>query len=70
MQQNYHTATNPVAHSHERAGAWQLPLNRWAAGVGLQAQVAKNVTAGIGYRYQGASSWHNHQAGANLIVKF
>ena len=58
------------AHSHERAGAWQLPLNRWAAGVGLQAQVAKNVTAGIGYRYQGASSWHNHQAGANLIVKF
>ena len=58
------------AHSNEHAGAWQLPLNRWAAGVGFQAQVAKNVTAGIGYRYQGASRWHNHQAGANLVVKF
>lgn len=58
------------AHSNERAGAWQLPLNRWAAGVGLNAQVAKKVTAGVAYRYQGASRWHNHQANIGVSVKF
>ena len=52
------------------AGAWKIPQTRANAGVGIKANLSKQLSANVGYRFSGASDYRNHALDAGLRYTF
>ena len=61
---------NGLAASTGYSGQWQVPRNRWAAGLAWQWQPAANWAVGADYQYDHSRDWRNHYVGMNLHYRF